>query len=195
MKKYLKDYAFLLGIALIIIVLDQWTKSLVHQNLGFQEMWSPWPWLEPYARIVNWRNTGAAFGMLQGFSDVFTVLAMVVGVIILYYFPQVPKEDWPLRAAMGLQLGGAMGNLIDRLTEGYVTDFISVGNFAVFNIADASITVGVVVLILGMWIKERQEKKLAQEQASQDPPADLEDPHSHSSSLPIPPAPEDAQGD
>lgn len=161
MKKYFTDYAFLLTIAAVIIGIDQWTKSLVRANLGFQEMWSPWPWLEPYARIVHWRNTGAAFGMFQGFGDVFTILAIIVSLIILYYFPQVPRQDWPLRLAMGLQLGGAMGNLVDRVTIGSVTDFISIGNFAVFNIADASISSGVAILVLGMWLKERQEAQKA----------------------------------
>lgn len=166
MKKYFADYAFLLSIAAVIVGIDQWTKSLVRANLAFQEMWSPWPWLEPYARIVHWRNTGAAFGMFQGFGDVFTILSIVVSLIILYYFPQVPRKDWPLRLAMGLQLGGAVGNLIDRVTIGSVTDFISVGNFAVFNIADASISSGVAILVIGMWIKERQE---AEKDAASDP--------------------------
>jgi signal peptidase II len=156
--KYLKDYAFLVIVAGTIVAMDRITKSLVLKNLAIEEFWSPWPWLEPYARIVHWKNTGAAFGMLPGFGDVFMVLAILVSLAILYYFPQVPREDWPLRLAMGLQMGGAVGNLIDRLTIGYVVDFISVGNFPVFNIADASISVGVTVLILGVWIKERAER-------------------------------------
>ena len=70
------------------------------------------------------------------------------------------EEDWPLRLAMGMQLAGALGNLIDRLTlGGKVTEFISVGNFPVFNVADSSITLGVVVLVLGVWWKERHEQK------------------------------------
>jgi len=89
---------------------------------------------------------------------VFTLLAFVVIGAILYYYPQVESDDWTLKLAMGLQLGGAAGNLIDRLLAGQVTDFISVSVFPVFNIADASITVGVLVLLLGVWIKERQEK-------------------------------------
>lgn len=63
-----------------------------------------------------------------------------------------------MRLAMAMQLGGAVGNLIDRIVFGPVTDFISVGNFAVFNIADASITVGVGILILALWLSERKEK-------------------------------------
>jgi signal peptidase II len=114
--------------------------------------------LEPYARIVHWKNTGAAFGIFQGFGDVFTVLAFVVAGAILYYFPQVPREDWVLRLAMGLQFSGAVGNLIDRLTIGWVTDFVSVGRFPVFNVADACISIGTAILVLGVWIKDRQQK-------------------------------------
>lgn len=158
MKKYFRDYVFLLSIAGVIVLLDQWTKYLVRTNLMFQEIWSPWYWLAPYARIVHWKNSGAAFGMLQGFSDVFTILAIIVSLVILFYFPQVPHKDWTLRLAMGLQLGGALGNLVDRLTQGYVTDFISIYTFPVFNIADASISTGVVILILGVWLQERHQK-------------------------------------
>lgn len=158
MKKTLQSYAFLLLFSGTIIALDQWTKSIVRANLDFQEIWAPWDWLIPYARIVNWHNFGAAFGMLPALKDVFAVLSILVSLAILYYFPQVPRNDWTLRVALGLQLGGAVGNLIDRLTQGYVTDFVSLGTFPVFNVADASISIGVAVLILGMWIKERQQK-------------------------------------
>ena len=64
-----------------------------------------------------------------------------------------------MRVALALQFGGALGNLIDRITIGHVTDFISVGNFAVFNVADSCITVGVLVMIIGIWQKDRQEKR------------------------------------
>lgn len=158
LKNFVGNYVFLLVIAGLIIAFDQWTKSLVRANLEFQEVWSPWPWLAPYVRIVHWRNTGAAFGIFQGFGDIFTVLAILVAIAIVYYFPQVPREDWPLRLAMGLQLGGAVGNLIDRVTIGWVTDFVSVGRFPVFNVADASISIGVAVLIVGVWWKDRHQE-------------------------------------
>ena len=155
MRKILRDYGFLLTLAALIVAVDQWTKTLVRTRLALEEYWAPWPWLAHYARIVHWKNTGAAFGMLQGFGDVFTVLAILVAIAIIYYFPQVPPKDWVLRLAMGLQLGGALGNLVDRLTVGSVTDFISIGTFPVFNVADASISTGVAILILGMWFKDR----------------------------------------
>jgi signal peptidase II len=160
LKKYIRDYLTLFLAAGFIIGLDQLTKSLVRQNLAISEVWSPWPWLTPYARIVHWYNTGVALGFFQGKGDIFAILAFVVAVVIIFYFPRVPKTDWSLRLAMCLQLGGAVGNLVDRiLFDGIVTDFISVGNFPVFNIADSSITIGVVVLLLGVYFQERKEKK------------------------------------
>lgn len=159
MKKIAWDYLALFGLSGLIIVFDQWTKELVRTHLQVGEIWSPWEWLTPYARIVHWKNSGAAFGMLQGFGGVFTILAFVVALAIVYYFPQIPRRDWMLRLALGLQLGGAIGNLIDRLSQGYVTDFISVGAFPVFNVADSSISVGVAVLVLGVWLKDIQEKR------------------------------------
>jgi signal peptidase II len=97
--------------------------------------------------------------MFQNFGDVFMILAIAVSIAILFYFPQVPRGEWPLRLAMGLQLGGAVGNLIDRLVQGHVTDFVSVLNFAVFNVADASISTGVAVLLIGVWVREQMQKK------------------------------------
>ena len=162
MKKLVQKYWQIIVIALVIVVLDQWTKGLVRANIPFGGTWLPESlvWLHPYARIVHWSNTGAAFGVFKDGSMVFTVLAFIVIGLILYYYPQVEKVNWPLRIAMSMQLGGAIGNLIDRLTiGGHVTDFISVGTFAVFNIADASISVGAVILFVGIWIMEKNEKK------------------------------------
>jgi signal peptidase II len=170
LKKFLRDYATLLLFAAFIVIVDQITKYLVRTYIPEGEMWSPWVWLSPYARIVHWQNTGAAFGMFQSFGGVFTILAILVAIAILYYFPRVPREEWPLRLAMGMQLGGAVGNLIDRLTQGYVTDFVSVGNFAVFNIADASISVGVVVLIVGVWFMDQSQKKTTPNTVETTPP-------------------------
>jgi signal peptidase II len=166
-KKLLRDYIFLFLISGLIIAADQFSKAYIRAN--FVEnvtMWAPWPWLLPYARIVHITNTGVAFGMFQGMGTVFAVLAAIVSIAIIYYFPRVSAEDWVLRVAMSLQLAGAMGNLIDRIIQGYVTDFISVGTFAVFNIADASISVGVAVLIIGVWIQEQRQKKLAAQASS-----------------------------
>ena len=162
MKKII-NYAGLFLLAGLIIALDQWAKIQV-RTLALGDTWLPagWEWLFPYARIVHWYNTGAAFGSFQRFGWVFTILAFIVVGLIIYYYPKVDDTEWWLKLAMGMQMGGALGNVVDRLTNnGQVTDFISIGNFAVFNIADASITMGVVVLLIGMWFKEMNDKKLA----------------------------------
>jgi signal peptidase II len=160
LKRYVRNYVLLFGLAGVVIALDQWTKWLVRTNLPFEATWLPkWlSWLSPYARVVNWSNSGAAFGSFQNGGPIFSVLAIVVIAAIVYYFPRVDERDWTLRLAMGLQLGGAAGNLIDRLVSGKVTDFISIGNFPVFNVADSSISIGVLILLLGVWIKERKDK-------------------------------------
>ena len=158
LKKSFRSLLLLLILGGLIVVLDQWTKNLVRTNLQFGQTWMPLDWLSPYVRVVYWHNSGAAFGMGQNFSLAFTILAIVVACAILIYYPQIPTEDWPLRIALGLQFGGALGNLTDRVLIGFVTDFISVGSFPVFNVADASISIGVVVLIGGMWIIERKQK-------------------------------------
>lgn len=162
MKKYFFMYLQLFGIAGIVVALDQWTKWLVRENIPFASQWLPrgMEWLLPYARLVYWHNTGAAFGMFQNGAAVFTVLAFIVIGVILYYYPKIQTEGWLFRLALGLQLAGALGNLIDRLTQnGQVTDFISVGTFPVFNVADSSITAGTAILILGVWLSERAEKQ------------------------------------
>ena len=160
MNSKVRDFALLFGVAGISVGLDQWTKLWVRTNIEFGGQWLPeWlSWLSPYARIVHWYNSGAAFGIFQNGNLVFTILAFIVIGAILFYYRQVEAEDWTLKLAMGLQLGGAAGNLIDRLLMGKVTDFISISVFPVFNIADASISIGVAVLLLGVWLKEREEK-------------------------------------
>ena len=163
MKHKLSSYLFLFSIASAIIALDQWTKWLVRENIPFTGTWLPqgMDWLMPYARIVHWQNSGAAFGLFQAGSWIFAALACIVIGVIIYFYPQVEARDWGMRVAMAMQLAGASGNLIDRLMfDGKVTDFISVGTFPVFNVADASITLGVGVLLLDVWIKERKEKKV-----------------------------------
>jgi len=177
LRKYLPDYLYLFSISGFIILLDQYTKHLVRSNLDFLEMWTPWPWLEPYARIWHWHNTGASFGMFQGMGTVFAILALIVSIGIIYYFPRVPRDDWTLRLALALELGGAVGNLIDRVQYGYVTDFVSVGRFAVFNVADASITIGVVIMIYGVWMKERKPKPAPAPVAEGGEPSLPEEPH------------------
>jgi signal peptidase II len=169
MRNYWRDYVILFLLAGVIIGFDQWTKVLVRANVPLGGDWLPaWlAWLLPYARVRYWYNSGAAFGIFQNGNLVFMVLAIIVAGVILYYLPRTGRRDWWLRLALAMQFSGAVGNLVDRFQSGHVTDFISVGTFAIFNVADASISVGVAVLILGVWITDRADKRRAAAEASE----------------------------
>jgi signal peptidase II len=171
LKKLFNSYAVLFLIAGVVVLLDQLTKEWVRLNLQLGEIFRPELWLTQYIRIVHWKNTGAAFGMFQNMNPVFMVLSVLVIAVILYYYPQIPRQDWLVRLSMGLLLGGAIGNLIDRFRHGYVTDFISVGKFPVLNIADASISVGVALLFVGMWLQEKNKKEMLPAEAENPPSA------------------------
>jgi signal peptidase II len=159
--KIFRNYLFLFLTAGFVVALDQYTKWLVRSNLAFSEMWLPDQLKEflPYFRIVYWHNSGAAFGLFQNGNIILMALAFIVIGVIIYYYPRVSPEDWWLKLALGLQLGGALGNLIDRMTLGRVTDFISVSSFPVFNVADSAITIGTCILLLGVYLKERKAGK------------------------------------
>jgi signal peptidase II len=166
--KYWLDYGVLFLIAGLIIALDQLTKVWVRAHVPLGGDWLPdgLAWLMPYARVRYWYNSGAAFGIFQNGNPIFMVLAVIVAGAILYYLPRTERKDWWLRLALSMMFAGALGNLIDRFQFGHVTDFISVGNFAIFNVADSSISVGVAVLILGVWLTETAEKKRLAAQAA-----------------------------
>ncbi len=165
MKKIGRTYGLLAVISALLIAADQFTKYLVRTNLEFGQIWMPWQWLEPYARIIHINNTGAAFGLFKGANTIFMILAVLVSGAIVYFYPSISRKDWLMRVALSMQFAGAVGNLIDRILFGHVTDFISVGTFPVWNVADASITVGVAILLIGMWVQEKREKMVKAEEA------------------------------
>lgn len=156
-----RDLLILLGGAGLIIAFDQYTKALVLEYIPFLGTWLPpqLAELEPYFRIVHWHNSGAAFGLFQDGNLIFTILAIAASGFIIAFFPSIEKHEWGLRTAMVFQLGGAVGNLIDRLRFGYVIDYISIGDFPVFNVADASISVGVAILLLDVLLTEWRDRK------------------------------------
>lgn len=153
MSKRSSTYLKIFLIAVIVIVLDQLTKFLVRSNLAIRETWMPIDWLKPFFRFIHWKNTGVAFGLFPGFGWIFTLIGLIVILIIIFlYKPVVYGEKfWPV--ALGLQLGGAIGNLIDRINPsvGYVVDFIWIGNFPVFNLADMAIVFGAFLMLIGIW--------------------------------------------
>jgi signal peptidase II len=157
-----RNYIFLALLAGAVLLLDQATKEIVRTQLDFGEIWMPIAFIRPHMHIVHWSNTGAAFGMFQQGGMVFTVLAFIVSAAIIWYYRDSDSATWPVRIALGLQLGGALGNLTDRLIHGTVTDFIWFGFFpAVFNVADGAISLGVALLALDMLLEYLRNRKAA----------------------------------
>ena len=150
-------------VAGIIIFLDQYSKNLVETTLELFTYWAPVPELENLFRITHVSNTGVAFGLFQNGNNVFTILAIVVSIAIIIYNSRLGSGHKLLRLALGLQMGGALGNMIDRVRQGYVTDFMDFGPWPVWNVADLAIVSGTILLVLIMFNEERQEKKLAEE--------------------------------
>jgi signal peptidase II len=159
----LKQWVFLFGIATLSILADQASKAYVVHHLPYQDSWVPIGFIEPLFKFTHVHNTGASFGMFPQGGSVFLVIALIVSLIIIYYYRQIPPQAWLTRLALGLQLGGALGNAVDRLRLGYVVDFFHVEHFPVFNVADSSIVIGVCLLALEMLLEEwraaRQEKQ------------------------------------
>lgn len=148
-------------IGTLVILIDQYIKVLVRANMPVGSIWAPSPEIAPYFRFLHIENSGAAFGMFQSGGVIFGAIAVVVSIVIAYYAARLPEGQWALRVALGLQLGGAIGNLIDRVVNGPVTDFfnlMSMWNTPIFNVADLSITTGVIVLVLLMWDESRHAK-------------------------------------
>ena len=152
-----------------VVLVDQLSKYLVVTRLREGQSCDLAPWLAPIFHITHVTNTGAAFGLFRGLGGLFVVVAVVVIAVILLYSHELSAGPRLTRVALGLQLGGAIGNnLVDRLRQGYVVDFIDLNfwplrEWPVFNVADSSIVAGVIVLALLMVREEwlAREKKQA----------------------------------
>lgn len=152
----------LLLVGAVTLIIDQFTKQIVVHNLDFRETWVPIAALEGIFDFTYTRNTGAAFGIAQGLGNIFLVIAMIVTGIIIYYYRDLPDRTWPVRVAMGLMLGGALGNAVDRVRLGYVVDFFHVHGWPIFNVADSAISVGVALWLMLAWWYERQPRQQPQ---------------------------------
>lgn len=154
-------------LSMVVVTLDQWTKWLAETKLSFHE---PVAVIEPF---LNWTlayNYGAAFSLLADAGGwqkwFFSGLAFVMSVFLIIYLLKVPRQAKLLSVGLALVLGGAVGNLIDRLLNGKVTDFIhvhyaDVWHYPIFNIADIGICIGIALIVIDMLFLEgkRQDKR------------------------------------
>lgn len=154
----LKERSWLLLVMTCSILFDHFSKLFIEVWLPLYSSYAPFPQLAELFRFTHTSNTGAAFGLFQNNNAWFGLIAAIVSGVILFYNYQLPAGHWLLRTALGLQLGGALGNMIDRIRLGHVTDFMDFGPWPVWNMADLSIVSGVVILALLMYLEQRQAK-------------------------------------
>lgn len=163
MSSRLRHWAVLLVIAGAVLAVDQLSKQWVVDNLLVGESLQPIPALRSVFQLTRSQNTGAAFGVLPTGGDLFLIIAVIVVIAMLYYYPRV--RTGLMRVACGLIVGGAVGNALDRLHYGHVVDFIHyqipgvISN--VSNLADHAIVLGVILIFIESWRAERAQNRSA----------------------------------
>ncbi len=148
-----------LAVALALVIGDQWSKDWVRRSLSLYEMR---PIVDGFAYLTYVRNTGAAWGMFRGANLWLALLSLLTLVLLLRFRASLVRPSPAHRIALGLLAGGIVGNLMDRLRLGYVTDFLSLHfgryEFPAFNLADSGITLAVVVFAVSSWWLDRHER-------------------------------------
>ena len=139
-------------IFLVTVAADQVTKKIARESFSPNDPTE----VLPFFQFTNTRNTGIAFGQFQDRQMIVIALSVVAIGWIFVYFARSGGRHPLLPVAFGLLAGGALSNLFDRVTQGYVTDFLHLANFPVFNLADTAITVGVVLLLIVLLRGERR---------------------------------------
>ena len=158
----LRSQMLLYVVATLTVVFDQYTKALVRSGMILGETIVVHPALINIFDLTYTTNTGIAFGLFKGSGPLISVLATVVVGVIIYFNRELPSHQVWLRVALGLQMGGAIGNnLIDRPLRGEVVDFLHIHYWPVFNVADSCISIGVVIMGLLM-IQEARHANSAQ---------------------------------
>ena len=157
-----KTTLIVLAIAVLVIVMDQAIKYLVSTSLPFGGVWSPLPGASPFFQIVHVPNTGVAFGLFKDLGAVFIVVPLIISGMIIIYARRLRADQTFMAVALGLTLGGALGNVIDRVRLGYVIDYFDIGVGALrnaSNFADWSIVLGVILLGVATLLDERKQKQ------------------------------------
>jgi len=145
------QWAGLLAVVAAVVAADQLTKRLIVRELSLGETHRVVPGIE----ITHLRNTGIAFGIFPGRLEVITLLTAVAVVWMFGHFARAGARHPLFPVALGLLIGGSVSNLVDRIRNGYVTDFIHITHWPTFNLADTFIVVGVALLVIGLGRAER----------------------------------------
>lgn len=159
-------WAVPLGVIAVAVILDQLSKLWVVRTLGPQTMTNFIPLFGDEVRIAYSHNTGVAFSLFRGHPEILTLTALlIVAGAIYFYRTQMANERLIAQLTMGLILGGAFGNIIDRVRLGYVVDFIQVGWFPIFNLADSFISIGAVLLMAQFVLDDLAQRQHGDSQA------------------------------
>ncbi|MCM3739117.1 signal peptidase II [Oceanobacillus luteolus] len=147
-------------IAIIIILIDQFTKWLVVANMELGESIRI---IDGFFYLTSHRNSGAAWGILQGQMLFFYIVTVIFIAVAVYYMQKYARNNKLLGVSLGIILGGAIGNFIDRIFRQEVVDFFNFYifnyNFPIFNIADSALTIGVILIVIVTIMDERNEKR------------------------------------
>ncbi|GBD20764.1 Lipoprotein signal peptidase [bacterium HR28] len=141
-----RGWEIVASVAAVVLLVDQISKALVLAYLAPGGPVSEVVLIPRILRLFYVENTGAAFGLFQGKNPLLALLALAVVVVLAVWFRAL-VASWPGAVALGLQLGGALGNLVDRFRHGFVVDFIDFSFWPTFNVADSAITIGVLLLV------------------------------------------------
>lgn len=154
----MRQLPLILILALVTLTLDQITKALITTHLQPDQFVYPIRALSDVSAIHYVTNTGIAFGLLENANTLMVIVSIAIILILLGYARGLPADRRLAQLALGLAIGGAAGNLVDRLRLGHVIDFIAVGSFARFNVADSGIFVGLALLAIGSLFERPQPK-------------------------------------
>lgn len=160
MRSNLRKWLRLLLIVVVVLLIDQVSKRWVITNLPYEHPVQPIPALAPYFQLTYTQNTGAAFGFLPGGGNIFLIIAIVVSVLMIIFYPRVEPDALLMQIGMSMVMGGALGNAADRIQYGGVIDFIHyqipgvISN--VSNLADHAIVGGVLILFVLSWRSDLQ---------------------------------------
>jgi signal peptidase II len=151
------------AVAVGVFVLDRITKVAVEANMPVGTSIDV---IGQWVRISHVTNSGAAFGLLPERTTFLSILSVVAVCAIVYYYRRLAADSMLIAATLGMQLGGAFGNLADRIRQGYVVDFVDVGipggpRFWAFNVADSSIVVGIIAVTVLLWWNDRARSGFA----------------------------------
>jgi signal peptidase II len=148
-----------LFIAIIILILDQITKFVIASSMRIGDSFEVIP---GFLNITSHRNNGAAWGILSGKMSFFVIITVIILIVLIVFYIKEAKHNLFMQIALSLLFAGALGNFIDRLFHGEVVDFIDTYifgyNFPIFNVADSSLTIGVILIIISLLIDVKKGK-------------------------------------